>query len=139
MQANIKIVAWALLGYLLCGDAFGRPPSKILAEMENLAKVRAALMVCFDSASYDKLPTQVALNWHSLNSRIDDAIALVEKKYNDDNAYPALMVAAVTYAGDRSFLTSLAATYSGPCVPQVFMDASEMTGTITRKIRAFTK
>jgi hypothetical protein len=129
-----------LFGIFLMSNANSKkPPDNVLSQMEALSRIKAALIICFESQDYKKLSNKDALKMHDISINMDKSIEIIEKKYNSSDAHLAYMVVAKQYKSDPNFLLSFERTYSKKCAPQVFIDAEIASRKIHSTILSITK
>ncbi len=116
-----------------------RPPPSVLAQMEILSAIKAALTICVESPEYKSLANKEALKLHDLSMKMEEIIELIEKRYNDENANLAFMIAAVKLRDSPNFLRDFNKTYSRKCAPQLLIDAESSINSVRSKVRGLTK
>ena len=132
--------SWVVVATLsIYEPILAKPPDKVISQMEALAKVNAALIVCFESPEFNRLSNEKALKVHELSGNADQIIEFIENKFADNNAYAAYMVASIGYKEDAGFRAGLAGRYSRRCAPQLISDADKNIKAIHSRIRSLVK
>lgn len=136
----IRSIAWLSLFLVVSFEpALAKPPPDVIAEMESLSRVNAALMLCFESAEYKRLSNKEALRIHDLSQRADQIIEYIEKKYSDSNAYTVYTIASIDYKTKPEFTRQLSKSYSRLCALQLVIDAEKQLRVTHSKIMAIKK
>jgi hypothetical protein len=111
-----------------------KPPEAAIAQMQVVATVQAAIQFCFDSAEYKKLSAADALKFHNVNSMGEEIIQKIEKRYGDDLAYIAVIVASLEIGESSEFKRSFAKKYSRKCSQQLLLDSVETLNIVNKRV-----
>ena len=88
MKLKINKISLLLCALLLNMQlSFAYTPKPMAENVHNLTQAAAVLKICFESASYKKLPAEVGLEMHELWSRITNLVKKITDYYNDDGLY----------------------------------------------------
>jgi hypothetical protein len=140
MQIRIGNIVLINVLFLVSNLTFAaKPPQQVIQQMEILARVQAAYQLCFASIEYKKLPATEALRFHDISIKIGEIAEIIEKRYNDDAAYMAIMTAALTISESPEFQSSFLRTYSKKCAPQLLIDSSETIKTVRARINGIVR
>jgi len=138
MHNHLKLITFLLI--LISGKAYAlRPPPAIINQMEVLARVEGALLICTESNEYQKLNGNEALKYSQMSIESDDIIKLIEKKYQDDLAYAAVLMAALDNKDSLDFQQNFFRTYSKKCSSQLLFDSNKMLAEVKKRVNLIIK
>jgi hypothetical protein len=115
---------------------FARPPAPVIAQMETLARVEAAIGICTSSSEFKKIDPNRALQFFDVSFKIEDLIVEIEKRYNDKDAYAAYKYASIKIGESVEFRQAFSNTYRSPCMEKMRVDSLREIDTVRVQLRA---
>jgi len=129
-----------LFFFLLVNNCYAKkPPELIIEQMEILARIDAASVLCIQSDEFKKIAPEEALKFFQISSAIGDVSDIISKRYNDDSSYIAIKYSSFGLSQSDEFKRQFSKNYSKKCSPQLLIDLRKALDNTTKNIKIIIK